>query len=543
MSFDIVIKNGKVIDGAGNPWYRADIGIKDGKISKIGRLEEANANKETDAVGLVVCPGFIDVHSHSDGAVFFDNTLQSTIHQGITTSVLGNCGDNLAPVPPEKMEEFLRLFAMSAPPGVEIDSIPWNAFSEYLDYMERRGCVANSAHLVGFGTIRIAGGPGFEDRAPTTEELECMKSLVAEAMEAGAFGISTGLIYAPQVYAKTEEIIELAKVVAKYGGLYSSHIRGEGVNVVNAVKEFIEIVEKSGCVGGQGSHHKIAGRSYWGSSKETLRLMEEANARGVNVTCDQYPYNRGMTSLATVLPPWVHLGGYERLLERLQNPEDHARIKKDTTEGIEGWESPIKDGGFECIYIASVKTEKWQDIEGKNLTEITRLKGKADEWETLFDILIDEKGEVTMTIETMGEDDIRRIMTGRYTMVGTDASGVAPTGVFGYGKPHPRYYGTYPRVLGKYVREERLLTLEDAIRRMTSFPAQRMGLLDRGLLREGMWADIVVFDPDRVIDKATFLEPHQFPEGIVHVLVNGEIVVENEKQTEKLPGRILRRPS
>lgn len=543
MSFDMVIKNGKVIDGAGNPWYRADIGIKGGKISRIGRLEEANTTKETDAVGLVVCPGFIDVHSHSDGAVFFDNTLQSTIRQGITTSVVGNCGDNLAPVPPEKMEEFLKLFAMSAPPGVEIDSIPWNTFSEYLDYMERRGCVANSAHLVGFGTIRIAGGPGFEDRAPTTEELECMKSLVGEAMEAGAFGISTGLIYAPQVYAKTEEIIELAKVVAKYGGLYSSHIRGEGVNVVNAVKEFVEIVEKSGCVGGQVSHHKIAGRPYWGTSKETLRLMEEANARGVNVTCDQYPYNRGMTSLASVLPPWVHLGGYKRLLERLQNPEDRARVKKDITEGIEGWESPIKDGGFECIYIASVKTEKWQDIEGKNLTEITRLKAKADEWETLSDILIDEKGEVTMTIETMGEDDIRRIMTGRYTMVGTDASGVAPTGVFGYGKPHPRYYGTYPRVLGKYVREEGLLTLEDAIRRMTSFPAQRMGLLDRGLLREGMWADIVVFDPDRVVDKATFLEPHQFPEGIVHVLVNGEIVVENEKQTEKLPGRILRRPS
>ena len=543
MSFDIVIKNGKIIDGTGNPWYRAGIGITEGKISKIGRLEKTNATKEIDAAGLVVCPGFIDMHSHSDIAIFFDNTLQSTIRQGITTSVLGNCGDNRAPVPPEKMDEFLKIFAIFTPPGVENDSIPWNTFSEYLDYMEKRGCVANSAHLVGFGTIRVAGGPGFEDRSPTAEELQCMKSFVAEAMEAGAFGMSTGLIYSPQVYAKTEEIIELAKVVAKYSGIYFSHIRGEGSNVVNAIKELIEIVEKSGCTGGQVAHHKIAGKSNWGISRDTLRLMEEANARGVNVTCDQYPYNRGMTSLITVLPPWAHMGGYQKLLERLKDPEERNHIKKDIIEGTDDWENWIKDGGFECIYIASVKTEKWQGIEGKNLTEITRLKGKADEWDTLFDILIDEKGEVTMTTEIMDEADIRRIMTGRYTMFGTDSWGVAPTGVFGYGKPHPRYYGTYPRILGKYVREEGLLTLEDAIRRMTSFPAQKLGLLDRGLLREGVWADIVIFDPDKVIDKATYLEPHQFPEGIIHVLVNGEIVVENEKQTEKLPGKILRRPS
>ncbi len=543
MIFDIVIKNGKIIDGAGNPWYRADIGIKDGKIYRIWQSEKANTNKEMDATDMVVCPGFIDPHSHSDVATFFDNRLPSTVRQGITTSVVGNCGESLAPVPHEKMGEFLRLFAVSAPPGVEIDSLPWNTFSEYLDYMENRGCVANSAHLVGFGTIRVAGGPGFEHRAPTSKELEHMKSFIAEAMEAGALGMSTGLIYTPQLYAKTEEIIELAKVVGKYGGLYFSHIRGEGANVVNAVKEVIEIVQKSHCIGGQIAHHKVSGKPYWGRSKETLRLIEEANAKGVSLTCDQYPYNRGMTSLITVLPPWVHLGGLEKLLERLRNPEHRDRIKKDITEGIEGWENWIKDCGFESIYIASIKTEKWRDIEGKNLTEITQLKGKADEWQTLFDILIDEMGEVAITIENVGEDDICRIMTGRYTMVGTDAWGVAPTGILGYGKPHPRYYGTYPRILGKYVREQGLLTLEDAIRRMTSFPAQRMGILDRGLLREGMWADIVIIDPDKVIDKATFLEPHQFPEGILHVLVNGEIVVENERQTEKLPGKILRRPA
>jgi N-acyl-D-amino-acid deacylase len=542
MSFDIVIKNGKIIDGAGNPWYHGDIAIRDGRISKIGLLGKAHARKEIDATDLVVCPGFIDPHSHSEISIFFDSMLQSTIRQGVTTSVVGNCGDNLAPAPPEKMEELLRIFSAFAPPEVKLDSFPWNTFREYLDFMESHGCVANSAHLVGFGTVRVAGGPGFEDRAPTSAELQRMKSLVEEAMEAGAFGMSTGLVYAPQTYAKTDEIIELAKVVAEYGGLYVSHIRNEGVNVLNAVKEVIEILVKSGCIGGHIAHHKISGKPHWGTSRETLRLIEEANRMGVSLTCDQYPYNRGMTSLITALPPWVHVGGIENLLGRLQNHADRERIKRDIHAGIEGWENWIRDDGFESIYIASVKKEKWRDMQGKNLAEITRLKGRRDEWETLFGILTDEKGEAMATMESMNEEDIRRIMRGRYTMVGSDAWAVAPTGVFGYGKPHPRYYGTYPRILGKYVREERVLTLEDAIRRMTSFPAQRMGILDRGLLREGMWADVVVFDADRVMDRATFLEPHQFPEGILYVLVNGAIVVEDNKQTEKLPGRLLRRP-
>ena len=399
------------------------------------------------------------------------------------------------------------------------------------------------AHLMGFGAIRIAGGPGFEDRPATSHEVERMKGFVAEAMEAGAFGMSTGLIYAPQVFAGADEIIKLAGVVGSYGGLYASHIRGEGETVVQAVKECIEIVEKSGCPGGQISHHKVAGPPYWGASEETLRLIEEANARGVNVTCDQYPYDRGMTSLTAVLPPWAHQGGCDRLLERLKEPGTRDRIRRDITTGIEGWENWIKDGGFERIYLSCAKTKGWQDMEGKSLTEITRIKGKRDAWETLFDILVDEKAEVLITADMMSQEDIARIMTGRYTMVGTDASGVAPTGVLGHGKPHPRYYGTYPRILGKYVREEGLLTLEDAIRRMTSFPAQRMGLADRGLLKEGMWADLVVFDPDTVIDRATFLEPHRFPDGIIHVLVNGQVVVDNNRQTERLPGRVLRRPA
>jgi N-acyl-D-amino-acid deacylase len=541
MGFDLIIANGRIIDGAGNPWFRADIGICAGRIAKIGQLHPTGSEKVIDAADLTVCPGFIDMHSHSDAAIYFDNTLPSTIRQGITTSVVGNCGDNLAPLTPPKRDEYLSQYAVFAPPGASFHSVPWNTFAEYLAYMEQHGCVANSAHLVGFGTVRIAGGSGFEERPPSVEELEKMRALVAEAMDAGAFGMSTGLIYAPQAYAATGEIIELAKVVAKYGGLYFSHIRGEGATVVDAVREAIAITEQSDCRGGHIGHHKVAGRAYWGKSRETLQLIDDANRRGSSITCDQYPYDRGMTSLITLLPPWVHAGGLARLIARLKDPVQRRRIRKDIQQGIAGWENWIKDGGFEAIYIASVKTDRWHDVEGKNLSAIARLRGKADEWETLFDLLVDENGAVTMTLELMGEADIRRIMQARYTMIGTDAWGVNPTGILGHGKPHPRYYGTYPRILGKYVREEGVLILEDAVRRMTSFPAQRLGLRDRGMLREGMWADIVIFDSERVIDRATYLEPHQFPEGILYVLVNGRIVVANETLTGELPGKVLRR--
>ena len=418
--------------------------------------------------------------------------------------------------------------------------MPWNTFGEYLDFMEKHACVANAAHLVGFASVRVAGGPGYEDRRPTAGEVKRMQSFVTQAMQAGAFGMSTGLIYAPQAYARTAEIISLAAVVAEYNGLYCSHIRGEGATVVDAVKEVVEITQKSGCRGGHIAHHKVAGRAYWGKSRETLQLMEDANASGLSITCDQYPYNRGMTSLITLLPPWVHAGGLETLLGRLKDPACRLRIIENVNQGIPGWENWIKDAGFEAIYIASVKTNKWRDAEGRSIGEIARLKGKTDPWETLFELLIDESGEVTMTIELMSEEDIRRIMAARYTMIGTDAWGVNPAGVLGYGKPHPRYYGTYPRILGKYVREEGVLTLEDAVRKMTSFPAQRLGLTDRGLLKEGMWADIVVFDAERVIDKATYQEPHQFPEGIPYVMVNGRIVVKDGQQTGALPGKVLR---
>jgi N-acyl-D-amino-acid deacylase len=329
-------------------------------------------------------------------------------------------------------------------------------------------------------------------------------------------------------------------VVAKYGGLSVTHIRDEGDQLITAINEAIEIIEKSGCAG-HISHLKASGKMNWGKSGDALSLIQETNIRGVNVTCDQYPYSRGMTLLITVLPPWSHIGGVEKVLERLQNPNDQEKIRKDTMTGLPSWQQNfIKDGGWESIYIASVKTEEWKDVVGKNLAEITQLKGYSDEFMALFDLIIDEKAEVTITLEMMSEKDIREIMQGRYTMFGTDGWGVSPTGIMGHGKPHPRFYGAFPRILGKYVREEGIMRLEEAIRKMTSFPAQRLGLWDRGLLREGFWADVVIFDPLSIIDNATYENPHQFSTGIHYVLVNGELVVEHNQQAEVLPGKILR---
>jgi N-acyl-D-amino-acid deacylase len=537
MVYDLLIKNGKIIDGTGNPWYYGELGIKDGKIKKISAKMNDIAEKEIDAKGMIICPGFIDIHSHTDLILPFNSKVESFIRQGITTIVCGMCGMSLAPIVDEKIED-IKKFLSSFLEIYKDFNFKWHTFKEYLDYLEKLRCPANLVSFVGYSNIRVCGGAGYENRPITKNDLEGMKEFIGEAMEAGAFGMSTGLIYAPQVYATTTELIELTKKVAEYGGLYFSHMRNEGRTIREAIKEVIEIVEKSGCAGGQIAHHKIAGKLYWGTSQDTLKLIEDANARGISISCDQYPYNRGMTSLRTLLPPWVHEGGTEKILERIQNKEIREKIKKEIMSGPGEWENFLYENPFECFFIASANSPNWKGIEGKNLTEITKIKHKKDEWQTLFEILTDEKGGGMITIETMGEEDIRRIMTSKYQMVGTDGAGIPVNP--GLDPYHPRFYGTYPRILGKYVREEKLMTLEDAIRRMTSFPAQRLGLWDRGLIKEGIWADLVIFDPDTVIDKATYTHPHQIPEGIPYIIVNGVIIIEDNKQNRKHPGKVLR---
>ncbi len=540
MSYDIIIKNGRIIDGTGNPAYTSDIGIKHGKIEKIGYKLRNDANNSINAKGSIICPGFIDIHSHTDYVLPLLSKVESTIQQGITTQTIGMCGDGLAPLHPEKIEPIRDMLTAQSSLYKEYEFI-WNSFSEYLANMEAIRCPANSVFFVGYGNIRIAGGQGFENRPATKEEMEIMKGYLREAMQAGAFGMSTGLIYPPQVYSSTNELIELCKIVAEYGGLYFSHIRGEDENLLTAIKEFIDIVEKSNCSGGQIAHFKVSGKKNWGISTQALKLVEDANLNGLNVTFDQYPYKRGMSNLPTALPPWVLEGGREKSLERIKEPTIQKKIINDIEKGIKGWENWIKNNGFDKLYISTAQTEKWKDIRGKSISQITKIKGLNNDWETFFQLLIDENFDVMITIESMSDEDIERIMVNPFQMIGTDGAGVPANPMIG--AVHPRLFGTYPRILARYVREKQILNLEEAIRKMTSFPARKLGLRDRGLIYANNWADIVVFNPETIRDKATYDNPIQFPEGIMYVIVNGVIVVDHGKQKRKYPGKILRRTS
>ncbi|TFH12015.1 D-aminoacylase [Candidatus Bathyarchaeota archaeon] len=539
MEFDILIRNGRVIDGAGNPWYRADIGVKDSKIYAIGKLGKADAKKTIDASGHFVSPGFIDAHSHSDFNTLVYRDMENIIHQGITTVVAGQCGSSPAPVSDLIRAEAQRSLDSELPQGIKL-KISWSSFDDYLKEEKKQGLGANVAHMVGHGAIRAAA-IGYAARAPTADELEKMREYTAEAMKSGAYGISTGLIYPPGIYAKTDEIIEVAKVAAQYGGIYDSHIRGEGKTLMMALEEALEIGYKAK-IPVQISHHKIASRTLWGSSVQTMQMFEEAREKGLDVTVDQYPYKAGSTSLMTLLPPWVHDGGREKALERLRDPQLRARMKKEIEEGIEGWENFAGELGWENVFVTSVITDANKPVEGMNMTEIKKHRGAKDEFTALYELLLEEEGAPGMVIFYGDEEDVKRIMKHPLHMVGTDAGCCTIEGPFCKGKPHPRHYGTYPKILGKYVREEKTITWQEAVRKMTSFPAQRFGILDRGLLRPGMWADITVFNPETVIDRATYKDPHNFPAGIPYVIVNGEITISEGKYSKSRAGTTLRKP-
>ncbi len=494
-SYDLIIENGRVVDGTGNPWYYADIGIRDGRIAAIRDLEEAVAGRRIDATGMVVAPGFIDTHTHADSNILELPLAENYVRQGVTTVVGGNCGGSIFPVD-QKLAEA-----------------------------DAKGLGINFGLLIGHGTIRQEV-MGMSGAAPTAEEMEKMKALVAAAMEAGALGMSTGLFYAPGSYAKTEEVVELAKVVARYGGIYVSHIRDETRGLFAAVKEAVAIGEQAG-IPVHISHFKCLGKPVWNQSAQILNLVDEARRRGVDVTFDQYPYTAGSTSVAgALIPRWAQEGGEDALVERLQNPMTRAKIRAEMLTRMEEW------GGANAFFVA--KYDKDPRFEGKNLEELGKEKGMAP-----VDVAIDMQigGGGSVVLHSMLESDVRAIMQSPYGMIGSDGGLVE----FGKGVPHPRYYGTFPRVLGRYVREEGLLSLEEAIRKMTSAPANRLGLVDRGTIREGMVADIVVFDPATVKDQATFEKPHQYPVGISYVLVNGQVVIQNGVHTGKRAGRVLYR--
>lgn len=528
MDFDIVIKNGRIIDGIGNPCFRADVGIKNSKIAKIGRLTGISATRELDATGLVVSPGYIDTHSHSDLMLLVEPEAEQKIMQGITTEILGQDGLSVAPLPVPIFESWKkRLAGLLGTPKIEWD---WVSVGDYFQRLERSGTATNVAYLVPHGAVR-ACVMQFEDRSPTTKELAQMQDLVDQSMRAGAIGLSTGLIYPPCTYAKgTEELITLCKLVGAFRGVFVIHMRNESDFIMEALNETIEISNETG-VAVHISHLKVAGRRNWDKIDHVLKRIDEARVQGIDITFDQYPYIAGSTMLAAVLPPWVMVGGTEEALKRLKDPKEREKIKKDIDQGIPGWENIVGRGDWNDILVSFVPSEKNRQFMGKRIPEIANLVGK-DPADTAFDLLIEEDLVVSMVTFWGSESLVYTAMRHPQGMFATD-------GLLG-GKPHPRVYGTYPRILGKCVREDHIIALEEAVRKMTSFPAQRFGLRDRGLIREGMAGDITIFDPDHVLDKATFEDPIQFPEGIKYVLVNGVVVKEGNHHMGSLPGRVLR---
>lgn len=529
-AYDLLIVRGQILDGSGSSWFEGSVAVKDGKIAEIGRLGKVSARRVIDASGLIVAPGFIDLHSHSDFTLLVDGNAQSKIRQGVTTEILGEA-DSAGPI----LGPAVREFDMSMPPyGIKRD---WTTLGEYFARAERQGISVNIASYVGSGQVRM-DVLGNVDRAPTAQELETMKGLVAEAMRNGALGLSSGLIYPPNSFAKTDELIELAKVAARFGGIYTSHIRGEGANSIPAIDEAVEIGEKAG-LPVHILHFKAAGRANWGRMPLQIQRIQAARDRGVDITADQYPYTAAMTGLEMCIPPKYLEGTSEEIVARLKDPKVRAAIRKAISTGLPGWEdNEVKAvGGWHGVQVASLQQPENKKYEGMRMDEVARLMGK-DPLDALCDLLISEGGSADAIYFSMSAPDVRLAMRQPWVGVGSDGSAVNPGMTFS-GKPHPRWYGTFPRVLGYYVREQKVLTLPDAIRKMTSLSAQITGLTDRGLLRPGMAADVTIFDPKTVSDKATFADPHQYAVGIPYVIVNGVVVLDRDQHTGAKPGRVL----
>jgi N-acyl-D-amino-acid deacylase len=527
-TFDILIKAGNIVDGSGRSPYKADIGIENGKIVAVGEIPRDRCVRLIDVEGLVVSPGFIDMHSHSDLFILVNPRTESKVRQGVTLEVIGNCGSSAAP-----MNDHLRLEVLERPyvRDSKID-LDWNSMGEYIARLNRDGVALNVVPLVGHGTVR-SYVMGFENRPPSKEEMSEMKRIVAKSLREGAFGMSSGLIYPPSCYATTKELVELAKVVASQNGIYTSHIRNESDYLEDAVREAIRIGEESG-VSVEISHHKAGSPSTWGKVTKTLKMIGETRSGGTDVTCDVYPYTASSQRLIALLPPWTQEGGTDGFLERVPNPETRNRMREDMLSGLSDWVSGVKDAGWGSIMIASCDSQP--EYEGKMIDELAKEKS-VDPFEFVFDLL-QEDVAVSIVKFAINEEDLKTVLKDPYSMIGSDSSARATYGVLAKGKPHPRSYGTFPRVLSRYVRDTPLLTLEQAVKKMTSLPANKLGLKDRGRIAEGMWADITIFNPQTIEDKATYKDPHQYPRGIPYVIVNGELVIEEYEHTGILPGRV-----
>jgi len=532
--YDLLIRNGHVIDGAGSPWYAADIAIRDGHIAAIGHLESAAAKQTIDAAGMVVAPGFIDMLGQSEMTMLVNPHLPSKIYQGITTEITGE-GGTAAP-----LTDALRKADQASYEHFQIDP-SWNTFREYFARLEKQGMGINLASYVGATQVRRAViGDG--DRAPTPAELDQMKALVRQAMLDGAVGVSTALQYAPAPYAKTEELIALAAEGAKFGGIYATHMRSEGDAIIPAIDEAIRIGREAH-VPVEIWHLKAAGRQNWGRMPEIIAHIDEARRSGVDIAANTYAYTAWFNTFSAFIPPWAHDGGDAKLIERLKNPEDRARIRKEMQTPSTTWDNEWNEvPGPEGILVSVVQNPKLLPLEGKTIAEIAKLWNK-DPFDTVFDLLIEDNAATEVAVFGMSEPDVRLALQQPWVSVCNDSEGTSPDGILGLAHPHPRAYGTFPRILRKYVREDGALTLPDAIRKFSALPASDLRLADRGVIKKGMWADIVVFNPETITDLATYDKPNQLSRGMEYVLVNGVPVIDHGKMTNALPGKVIRGPA
>lgn len=526
--YDLLIKNGRIIDGTGSPWYYSDIAIKNGEIIKIGKLTNMQATKVIDANNNIVSPGFIDMHTHSDLVILDEPLIEAKVRQGITTDLLGQDGIAAAPLHDEYIASWQKNIAgLDGTPPIDWD---WRSIEEYLDKIERNEPSYNLATLAPHGNIRMEV-MGLEDRYATDEEIKQMQQVLRRSLDEGAVGLSTGLIYVPCCFAEMKELEALCQVIAEYGAPLVIHQRSEGDEILESMDELIEMMKRCGAHL-HFSHLKNCGKDNWEKTPDVLKKIDLARKDGLEVTFDQYPYIAGSTMLSAILPAWVHNGGTEKMLERLQQMDLRKRIKREMATALNGWDSMSKWAGWDGIVVTSVMTDENQFCVGKTIQEIAQIK-EEDEADTALDLIFQEKNGVGMIDFVMNEKSIKMILAHPAGTIGSD-------GLLG-GEPHPRAYGSYPRILGKYVREEKVTTLEDMVRRMTSQPARIIGLQDRGILREGLKADIVVFNPDTVIDHATFENSRQYNTGIEYVIVNGEIVIDGERAFQEPAGKVIKR--
>jgi N-acyl-D-amino-acid deacylase len=530
--YDVILRGGTIYDGSGGKPFTGDVAIQGDRIVKVGDVGKVQGRTEVDVRGLAVAPGFINMLSWATESLIVDGRGMSDIKQGVTLEVMGE-GWSMGP-----LNEAMKKESLEQQGDIKFD-IPWTTLGQYLEHLVHRGISPNVASFVGATTVRIHE-LGYANRPPTPQELERMKALVRQGMEEGALGVGSSLIYAPAFYAKTDELVALSEVAGQYGGMYISHMRSEGNRIHQAVDELIEIARRAK-VPAEIYHLKLAGRQNWGKIDEILKKIETARASGLRITTDMYNYTAGATGLDAAMPPWVQEGGYEAWVGRMKDPKIREKLKKEMSTPTDAWENLYLSAGAENTLLVAFKNDALKPLTGKSLAEVAKMRGKSPE-ETAMDLVIEDGSRVGTIYFLMSEENVKRQIALPYMSFGSDGDALAPEGVFLKSNPHPRAYGNVSRLLGKYVRDEKVIPLEEAVRKLSAQPAENLKLRERGRLQEGYFADLAIFDPAKVQDHATFEKPHQYSTGMVHVFVNGVQVLKDGEHTGAKPGRVVRGP-